>query len=144
MIYTHVLARPDVRVVSPLDRLVGNEAVGNVAVGNEAVGAVSRVEELRVEELRVEESRLEESRLEELRLEELRHGVPCYTEAPEGLVSRETVAVTARSAVLHSTNDLLTIAIDRNSKNDSTLRVKWGQRTSNSFLDWMVRSRFPE
>ena len=129
MIYTHVLARPDVRVVSPLDRLVGNEAVGN-----EAVGAVSRLEELRVEELRVEE----------LRVEELRHGVPCYTEAPEGLVSRETVAVTARSAVLHSTNDLLTIAIDRNSKNDSTLRVKWGQRTSNSFLDWMVRSRFPE
>jgi len=119
MIYTHVLAMPDVRVVSPLDRLVGNEAVGNVAVG-----AVSRLEELRVEELR--------------------HGVPCYTEAPEGLVSRETVAVTARSAVLHSTNDLLTIAIGRNSKNDSTLRVKWGQRTSNSFLDWMVRSRFPE
>ena len=100
MIYTHVLARPDVRVVSPLDRLVGNEAVGNEAVGNEAVGnvavgnvavgAVSRVEELRLEELRVEELRVEESR----------HGVPCYTEAPEGLVSRKTVAVTARSAVL--------------------------------------------
>jgi len=124
MIYTHVLATPDVRVVSPLDRLVGNEAVGNEAVGNEAVGAVSRVEELR--------------------LEESRHGVPCYTEAPEGLVSRETVAVTARSAVLHSTNDLLTVAIDRNSANDSSKRLKRGQRTWNLFLDWLLRSRFPE
>jgi len=86
MIYTDVLARPDVRVVGPLDRFVGNEAVGNEAVG----------------------------------------------------------AVTARSAVLHSTNDLLTVAIDRNSENDSTLRLKWGQRTWNLFLDWMVRSRFPD
>jgi len=134
MIYTHVLATPDVRVVSPLDRLVGNEAVGNEAVRNEAVGAVSRIEELRLEESRLEESRLEESR----------HGVPCYTEAPEGLVSRETVAVTARSAVLHSTNDLLTVAIDRNSANDSSKRLKWGQRTWNLFLDWLLRSRFPE
>ena len=139
MIYTHVLATPDVRVVSPLDRLVGNEAVGNEAVRNEAVGAVSRIEELRLEELRLEESRLEESRLEESR-----HGVPCYTEAPEGLVSRETVAVTARSAVLHSTNDLLTVAIDRNSANDSSKRLKWGQRTWDLFLDWLLRSRFPE
>ena len=57
MIYTHVLARPDVRVVSPLDRLerdstAGNKAVGDEAVGDEAVGSVSRVGELRGGELR--------------------------------------------------------------------------------------------
>ncbi len=82
-IYTHVLARPDVRVVSPLDRLRGNVAERNVAERNASERTVSRVEELRVEELP--------------------HGVSCNTEIPlEGLVSRETSGVTAQSAVLHS------------------------------------------
>ena len=54
MIYTHVLSRPDIRVVSPLDRLEGNGAERNAIERNAPQGLVSRVEESR-------------------------HGVPCYT-----------------------------------------------------------------
>ncbi len=59
MIYTHVLSRPDIRVVSPLDRLEGDASERNVAERNVAQGSV-----LRGEALRGEASR---------------HGVPCYT-----------------------------------------------------------------
>ena len=63
MICTHKMARPDVRVVSPLDRLVRTAAEGTAVEGIAAEGSVSRVEEVRGAELR--------------------HGVPCYTEAQE-------------------------------------------------------------
>ena len=64
MIYTHVLSRPDIRVVSPLDRLEGDASERNVAERNVAQGSVLRGEALRGEALRGEASR---------------HGVPCYT-----------------------------------------------------------------
>ena len=54
MIYTHVLSRPDIRVVSPLDRLERDGAARNAPERNAPQGLVSRVEESR-------------------------HGVPCYT-----------------------------------------------------------------
>ena len=74
MIYTHVLARPDVRVVSPLDRLerdptAGNKAVGDEAVGNRSVG----------DESVGNRSAGSVSRGGELWGGESRHGVPCYT-----------------------------------------------------------------
>ena len=69
MIYTHVLSRPDIRVVSPLDRLEGDASERNVAERNVAQGSVLRGEALRGEALRGEALRGEASR----------HGVPCYT-----------------------------------------------------------------
>jgi hypothetical protein len=95
-------------------------------------GLVSRVEESRhgvpcYTETVVEGS---VSRVEELRVEELPHGVSCNTEIPpEGLVSRETSGVTARSAVLHSKNDLLTVSVERISASDSGKKLNWGRRT---------------
>ena len=71
MIHTHVLSRPDIRVVSPLDRLERNAFERNVLERNASLGLVSRVEESR-------------------------HGVPCYTDiAPVGSVSTETLGGTA-------------------------------------------------
>ena len=54
MIYTQVLSRPDIRVVSPLDRLERDAAERNALERNAPQGTVSRVEESR-------------------------YGVPCYT-----------------------------------------------------------------
>ncbi len=42
MIYTHVLARPDIRVVSPLDRLERNGVEGRGAAGSVLRGGESR------------------------------------------------------------------------------------------------------
>ncbi len=70
MIYTHVLARPDIRVVSPLDRLEVNVPERDVAGRNVELGSVLRVEESRGES-RVMERRL----MERLVMEGRRTGV---------------------------------------------------------------------
>ena len=84
MIYTHVLSRPDIRVVSPLDRLEGNVPEGNASQGNASQGNAPQgnaPQRSAPERSAPERSAPERSAPQGVvsRVEESRHGVPCYT-----------------------------------------------------------------
>ena len=128
MIYTHVLARPDVRVVSPLDRLERNEPGGNASernasernasVRNKIEGDAMQGNALGISALGISALERPDCRVEDVGS----HGTEC----------RATLVQIAE----------LPVPVESASGGDSVIRLKWGPRTWNSFLDWIARSRF--
>lgn len=124
MIYTHVLARPDVRVVSPLDRLEGTAPERNAPERS-----VSQVD---VRDHGGDRRATLEPVADVIEIQSINSSVPTATKELELAAN----AISTR-------DDVLTATVDRNSSSDSAKGLKWARRTWNLFLDWIVQSRFP-
>ena len=129
MIYTHVLARPDVRVVSPLDRLEGTAPERNAPERNASERSVSQVD---VRDHGGDRLAKLEPVADVIEIQSINSSVPTATKELELAAN----AISTR-------DDVLTATVDRNSSSDSAKGLKWARRTWNLFLDWIVRSRFP-
>jgi len=134
MIYTHVLARPDVRVVSPLDRLERNAPERNAPERNASEGTASErsVSQVVVWDPGGDFRGTLEPVADVIAIQSIDNSVP--TAAKELQLAANAI----------STGDnVLTATVDRNSSNDSAKKLKWAHRSWNLFLDWIVQSRFP-